>query len=109
MQSVFYHVILHLMALGFRGRPRREAVLPMAEDPGLFYYDRFYEACDTLSYSDCVSLANGLKISVREVYNWRNRRHFPCMIGTALFVMDWVRLGKPTKLVSQDSIMTSML
>jgi len=108
MQSFFHRVILHLMRLAFRGRPRREAVLPHIEDPALFYYDRFYEACDTLSYADCVSLANGLKISVREVYNWRNRRHFP-RIGTVLFVMDWVRLGKPTKLVSQHSIMTSML
>jgi hypothetical protein len=95
------------MALVYRGRPRREADIDWSQDPGMFYYEKFYEACSTLSYSDCVSLANGLKMSLREVYNWRNRRHFPCMIGTALLVMDWVRLGKPTKLVSQRKIQGS--
>jgi hypothetical protein len=47
-------------------------------------------------------------MSLREVYNWRNCRHFPCEIGTALMVMDWVRLGKPTKLISQRKIHDSL-
>jgi len=87
-----------------RGRPRRIAVLNFDSDPGTFYYNRFYEACRDLSYSDCVSLANGLALTVRAVYNWRNRRHFPCEIGTVLLVMDWVAAGKPTKLEYQSEI-----
>jgi len=97
-----------LSSLYGRGRPRREAVIDRTEDKAMFYYDRFYKACDTLSYSDCVSLANGLDISLRQVYNWRNRVSFPHDIGIALEVMDWVAAGKPTKLVTQRKIHDSM-
>ncbi len=92
----------------FRGRPLRVAVFDSVEDKALFYYDRFYGACDTLSYSDCRALAYGLNISLREIYNWRNHSCFP-HIGLALTVMDWVAAGKPTKLVGQREIITSML
>jgi len=96
------------MALtGRRGRPRREAVIGMAGDKGVFYYDLFYDACCTLSYPESVSLANGLKISLRQVYNWRNRMCFPG-IDRALLVIDWVAAGKPVKLVSQREIYESL-
>jgi len=94
--------------IGHRGRPRREADIDTTEDKGLFYYKLFYDACATLSYADCVSLANGLDISLRQVYNWRNRVCFPHDIGCALLVVDWVAAGKPTKLVSQREIYDSL-
>ena len=94
--------------IGRRGRPRREAVFPGTEDKGLFYYNLFYNACATLSYADCVSLANGLDISLRQVYNWRNSVCFPRDIGIALTVMDWVAAGKPTRLVSQRELYESL-
>lgn len=97
------------MALtGRRGRPRRQAVIDWCTDPAKFYYDRFYEACKSLSYSDCLALSYGLDISLRQVYNWRSSVCFPRDIGLALLVMDWVRLGKPVKLVSQREIYESL-
>jgi hypothetical protein len=96
------------MKLAWRGRPRCVAVIDGTQDKAMFYYDKFYEACDTLSYSDCRALAYGLDISLRQVYNWRNRKSFP-RIGLVLAVMDWVAAGKPTKLVGQREIMQSML
>ena len=92
-----------------RGRPRCEAQLNLAHDPAQFYYDKFYEACHTLSYSDCLALCHALDISLRAVYAWRNGRNFPRDIGTALLVMDWVREGKPTKLVSQRELLARIL
>lgn len=96
------------MALAFRGRPRCVAVFDSPGDKAMFYYDKFYAACDTLSYSDCRALAYGLDISLRQVYNWRNHKSFP-RIGLVLTVMDWVAAGKKTKLVGQREIMTSLL
>ena len=97
------------MALtGRPGRPRREADIDWTTDPAQFYYDRFYEACSSLCYSDCLALSHTLKISLRQVYNWRNRVCFPHDIGVALHVMDWVAAGKPTKLVTQRKIYDSM-
>jgi len=81
----------------------------MLQDPGQFYYDKFYDACRDLSYSDCKALSNGLKVSLRTVYFWRNRRNFPREIGTALMVMDWVGKGKPTKLVSQRELLARVV
>jgi hypothetical protein len=104
--------MVNLMALtgyNVRGRPRREADIDWTTDPSQFYYDKFFEACRTLSYSDCVSLSNGLKISLRQVYNWRNGRHFPRDIGAALVVIRWVEQGKPVKLVSQRKLLSRVL
>lgn len=98
-----------LTGYGVRGRPRCEADLHWDNDPGQFYYDKFYEACRTLSYSDCKALSYALGISLRAVYYWRYGRTFPREIGIALMVMDWVREGKPTKLVSQRKLLSRML
>jgi len=92
------------MAFARRGRPRSEAVIDWSQDPGQFYQDKFYEACDTLCYSDCQSLAYGLDVSLRCVYAWRNKRTFPRDISRALWVIDWVAAGKPTRLVSQREV-----
>jgi hypothetical protein len=92
------------MAYNTRGRPRRVATIDLITDPALFYYNRFYEACRTLSYSDCVALSHALGISLRAVYFWRYGRTFPRDIGTALRVMDWVAAGKPIELEYQSQI-----
>jgi hypothetical protein len=97
------------MASGFRGRPRCVADIEFSSAAELFYRDRFFEACDSLSYSDCVALSRAFNMSLRAVYAWRRRRNFPRHIGTALTVVDWVSAGKPIKLVGQRSIMTSLL
>jgi hypothetical protein len=101
--------MITLMALtgyNVRGRPRVEADINWGTtDPAQFYYDRFFEACRTLSSPECRALANGLKVSLRTVYNWRNSRNFPLQLGAALVVMDWVAAGKPTKLVSQSKLL----
>ena len=92
-----------------RGRPRYVADIDLTDGATLFYYDKFYEACRTLCYRDCVALSRAFGISLRAVYAWRHTRNFPRHIGTALKVIDWVREGKPMKQVHPGKVASGML
>jgi hypothetical protein len=78
-------------------------------DKSLLYYDKFYEACDSLCYRDCVALSRYFNISLRAVYAWRRHLNFPRHIDTALNVIGWVDAGKPMRQEQPSKVTFSMV
>lgn len=91
-----------------RGRPHYVADIDFTEDPALFYYDRFYEACHSFCYRDVMALSRALRCSPRTVYAWKYGEKCP-RIGIMLAVMDWTRAGKPMKTEQPGKVIFSML
>ena len=90
------------MAVSYRvGRPYHVADINFAEDHDQELYDRFYEACRALSYSEMVALARALQVTLRCMRYWREGKCFPSTRGTAMHVIAWVANGKPIKRVTQ--------
>lgn len=95
------------MAVNTRGRPICMAAIDFANDPDKELYDKFYEACKTLSCSDIRKLARALDINECTIRYWRKTKTFPVTRGTARRVIQWVEEGKPVEFRTQAQIATS--
>lgn len=92
-----------------RGRPRFVAELT-SEDLALPFYDSFYQACGTFKYRDIVALSRALDVNPRTIESWKYREKRPDFTKM-LFVIEWIKQGKPMRLESQShkARLTSMV
>jgi hypothetical protein len=98
------------MTVNRGGRPRYVAVIDESKDLAQPYYDTFYEICNTFKYRDIMALSRALGIHASTVEKWKYRKSMPAF-ATYLYVIEWVRLGKPmkTELPGRKSSSFSML
>jgi hypothetical protein len=76
------------------------AAIDFANDPDQKLYDKFYEVCATLNYSDMRKLARGLRIDESTVRYWKATKTFPVTRSTAQRVIQWVEEGKPVEFIA---------
>ncbi len=91
------------------GRPYQVADIDFADDPDLELYDRFYEACSGLRYSDTVVLARTFGFEERTIRNWKAGFTFPPKTMIATKVILWVKNGKPRKIITQAGASAGVL
>lgn len=98
------------MALSSKvGRPICEADLDWEHSPGQEIYTQFYEACQSLTYSDMCRLARALKVTLTAVLRWKSGQRFPPGLDSPFLVIQWVDRGKPLRMRTQAEIAGSVL
>ncbi|MCK4714689.1 MAG: hypothetical protein KAT35_03880 [Candidatus Aenigmarchaeota archaeon] len=91
------------------GRPYQVADINFVDDPDLELYERFYEACSDLCYSDTVVLARTFGFQERTIRNWKAGFTFPPKTMIATKVILWVKNGKPRRVITQASASAGVL
>lgn len=97
------------MAVSKVGRPYQVAALDLAKDPAQELYDRFYQACAALRYSDTVVLSRALGLHERSIRRWQYGENFPKRDATAMLIIRWVDNGKPRKVITQAGATRGMI
>ena len=98
------------MAISYRkgGRPYAVADIDFSNDAELALWDEFYEACSDLRYVEIMALSRAFGISPNTVERWKYRINFPRK-GIAQQVIDWVKQGKPIRVISPSQTKSDML
>jgi len=89
------------------GRPYRVPDIDLRYDPNQELYDRFYEACRTLSYSDMKLLGRFFGLNWITIWRWKAGKTFPTQTIASQVIL-WVSTGKPLKTVTQAEAANSM-
>jgi len=82
-----------------RGRPCAVAEIPFSNDRKVRLLEEFYDICATFHYPEIMAVSRGLRVSQNTVERWKYRLSFPRW-DIAVDVIEWVRQGKPVKMVS---------
>jgi len=82
-----------------RGRPCAVAEIPFSNDRKVRLLEEFYGICSTFHYPEIMAVSRGLRVTPNTVERWKYRLSFPRW-DIAVDVIEWVRQGKPVRMVS---------
>lgn len=99
----------YCMALGTAraGRPYAVAEIPFQNERKVGLLEEFYDACSTFHYREIMAVSRALGVTPVTVGNWKYKTTFPRW-DMAVDVIEWVKQGKPIRLVSQSETPSSM-
>ena len=97
--DLLYNILICMvMATAGRGRPCSVAEIPFSNERKVKLLQEFYGACATFRYPEIMAVSRALGVHRATVERWKYQLTFPRW-DIAVDVIEWVRQGKPTKVV----------
>lgn len=98
------------MALGAAraGRPYVVAVIPFNNERKVRLLNEFWGACESFHYRETMAVSRALGVEARTVERWKYKETFPRR-DIAEDIIEWVRQGKPVRVVSPSKSPADML
>ena len=98
------------MALGTSraGRPYVVAVIPFSNERKVRLLEEFYGACESFHYRETMAVSRALGVEPRTVERWKYKETFPRR-DIAEDLIEWVKQGKPIRMVSPSESPVGML
>ena len=90
------------------GRPCPVAEIPFCNERKTKLLEEFYAVCSTFRYRETVALSRALGVQTRTIENWKYQQSFPRW-DIAVDVIEWVKMGKPCKMMPAGSARQVMM